>query len=166
MDSHAEADFAAMQRALSGARVSEWVNLGGQLVPAADVDRLRADIGAGVLDSWEAIHGRYDALWAAYPLEKQKHAFSVLCGLYGADTLTDEQWRQAIRRSIDIQDYICRQVYLSRKKDFDNPFRQATYRNADEMAATIGTVDDNDFVRQVRQDTEAYKQRIDTMLKG
>jgi len=32
------------------------------------------------------------------------------------------------------------------------------------MTAAIGTVEDNDFVRQVRQDTETYKQQVETLL--
>ncbi len=165
LEADPDTTFDTMQNALKGPRQSQWVNLGGQLVPADDVDRLRADIGAGVLDSWEAIHRRYDALWQAYPLEKQKHAFAVLCDLYSG-TVTQEQWRNALQQSSAIQEFICEQVYQTRKKDHENPFRQATYRNLDEMNAAIGTVDDNDFVRQVREDTEAYKQRIETLLEA
>ena len=151
-------DFAAMQNVLCGPRKCNWVNLGGQLVPVEDADRLRADVVSGSLDSWEAIHQRYDELWAAYPLEKQKHAWAVLCGLYGCEILSREQWLDALKQSASIQDFICEQVYLSRKKDFENPFRQATFRNDEEMAATIGTIDDNSFVQQVRKETEEYKQ--------
>ncbi|NLW83858.1 MAG: DUF4954 family protein [Phycisphaerae bacterium] len=164
LENHPGADFAAMQNALAGPRQREWVNLGGQLVPTPQVDTLRADIGAGVLDSWEAIHHRYDELWQVYPLEKQKHAFAVLCELFGGQTLTGDQWREALKQSVEVQNYVCEQVYQSRKKDFDNPFRQATYRSLDEMTAAIGTVEDNDFVRQVRQDTETYKQQVETLL--
>ena len=166
IEANPNADFAAMQSALRGPRKSDWVNLGGQIVPAEDADRLRADIAAGILDSWDAIHRRYDDLWAAYPLEKQKHAFAVLCELCGNDVLTKDQWIDALRESVDIQNYICEQVYLSRKKDFDNPFRQATYRNLDEMTAAIGTIEDNSFVRQVRQETEQYKQLVEKIMKS
>lgn len=160
-----QANPQAEMTTLSGARVSDWVNLGGQLVPAAEVDRLRADIGAGTLDSWEAIHRRYDDLWATYPLQKQKHAYAVLCLLYGVKDLSGEQWHDALIKTATIQEYICKEVYHSRKKDFENPFRQATFRNAEEMAATVGTIDDNSFVKQVQQDTEQFKQRVDQLLK-
>ncbi len=165
MQANPEADFEAVQKALRGPRVAQWVNLGGQLVPAGDVDKLRADIGAGVLDSWEAIHRRYDQLWAAYPLEKQKHAFAVLCGLYETEMLSRTQWLDALRQSVAIQELICRRVYDSRKKDFDNPFRQATYRHLEEMTAAIGTVQDNEFVRLVQEQTEQYKQQVERLLK-
>ena len=160
------ADFAAMQKVLQGPRKQNWVNLGGQLVPQDDADQLRADIRSGVLGSWEAIHQRYDQLWQAYPLEKQKHAWAVLCGLYGCECLSVEQWKDALSKSMAIQDYICQQVYQSRKKDFDNAFRQATFRNADEMNATVGTAEDNSFVLQVRQETEQFKRVVDHLIGG
>ena len=159
-----QADFAAMQKALRGPRKPNWVNLGGQLVPAEDADRLRAEVVSGALGSWDAIHQRYDELWRAYPQEKQKHAWAVLCGLYGCESLSKDQWTDALTKAAAIQDYVCRQVYSSRKKDFENPFRQATFRNAEEMNATVGTIEDNSFVLQVRQETEQFKQVIGRII--
>ncbi|TSA31248.1 MAG: DUF4954 family protein [Porphyromonadaceae bacterium] len=151
---HPEATFSSMCKALNGERITEWVNLGGQLIPMQDVDTLRADIGSGRVTTWEEIHERYDSLWAAYPLEKQKHAFATLQTLYGTEHITEQQWQLALDRAIDIQQYICDQVYLSRKKDFDGPFRKITYRNAAEMKAAIGTVEDNEFIQKVRVETQ------------
>ena len=65
----------------------------------------------------------------------------------------------------EIQEYIRDQVYISRKKDHDNPFRQATYRNLEEMTAAIGTIEDNSFVKQVRAETKIFEQRINTIKK-
>ncbi|MFA6128897.1 MAG: DUF4954 family protein [Bacteroidales bacterium] len=150
---HPGATFKSMCKELDGDRINSWTNLGGQLIPERDVDRLRHDIGSGKLTDWEAIHQRYDDLWAGYPLEKQKHAFATLKSLYKTDRLTREQWHLAIEQAIVIQNYIADQVYLSRKKDFDDPFRKMTYRNTAEMKAALGTVDDNEFVQQVRGET-------------
>jgi hypothetical protein len=164
-ENNPESVFDTMQNTLRGTRKKEWVNLGGQLVPNEDVDRLRVDIGTSVLDSWQAVHDRYDELWAQYPLEKQKHAFAVLMYLYGTDTLSRKQWCEALRQSAEIQELISRRVYESRKKDYDNPFMHTTYRNTEEMVATIGTVEDNSFVQQVRQDTGTFKQNVERLLK-
>jgi len=56
-------------------------------------------------------------------------------------------------RILAIQQYVCDQVYLSRKKDYDNPFRKTTFRNEAEMQATIGNIEENSFILQVRQET-------------
>jgi len=164
MQFNASANFDSMKNVLQDNAHRQWVNLGGQLVPAEDVDRLRTDIGKGNLSTWEAIHDRYDQLWQTYPLEKQRHAFAVLRDYYDGK-LEKEQWIDALNRSITIQEYIEYQVYASRKKDHDNPFRQATYRNPEEMVAAIGTIEDNSFVKLVREETENFKAVVAEMKK-
>ncbi|MBN2103795.1 DUF4954 family protein [bacterium] len=165
LDEHAEANFDTMNQALTAPRIQTWVNLGGQLVPEKDVDKLRSDINKGKLKSWESVHQRYDDLWDQYPLEKQKHALAVLCGLLNTRTLTQSQWIDALDKAVSIQEYIRDKVYESRKKDYDNPFRQATFRNPAEMTATIGKVEENSFIRQIREETEIFKKKVSEIKK-
>ena len=161
MKTNPEADFSSMCKALKGEREKKWVNLGGQLIPEKDVDQMRVDIGSDKLTKWTEIHHRYDKLWEKYPFEKQKHAYATLCEILGTNNLTKEQWISALDRTKEIQEFIKNQVYISREKDFDNPFRQATYRNMAEMKAAIGTIEDNSFVKQVRNETEGFKKLIE-----
>jgi len=146
-------------------RAEEWVNMGGQLMKAADADVLRADIGAGRLKTWDEVHGRYDELWADYPLEKQRHAYEVLCELMGAGQLQQKHWLDLLYRTRKIQAYIRDQVYNSRNKDYENTFRQATYRNIEEMTAAIGTIEDNSFISQVREETDCFLGMVDEKIK-
>jgi len=165
LTSNPKAGFASMHNALQGTRVTEWVNFGGQLIPGKDADQLRSDIGSGKLNSWLEIHDRYNDLWEKYKLEKQKHAYGILCELLGSSELTKAQWISALDKSITIQEFINDQVYISRKKDYDNKFRQATFRNIDEMKASIGTIDENSFVKQVRQETKEFKELVSEIKK-
>lgn len=165
MKANPEATLSKMCGALAGDRQRLWVNLGGQLVGSDDVDKIRADIRSGQLDSWEQIHRRYDCLWDNYTNAKQRHAFATLCDVGGSKNLTGELWISALDKAVEIQEYISDQVYITRKKDFDNPYRQATYRNTEEMTAAIGTIEDNGFVRQVRDETEEFKKTIDEIKK-
>lgn len=142
---------------------TNWVNLGGQLVKASDLDALRQDICNGTLDSWEAIHHRYDELWARYSEDKLHHALHALCTVLDTDTMTDDLWLQALAHEERIQRRISEQVYLSRKKDHDNPFRTATCDNAAEALAVFGKVEDNNFVRQVREETLANIRKIERL---
>jgi hypothetical protein len=157
--------FAAMYKTLKGNRQTKWTNLGGQLIPEKDVDQIRSDIGSGKLAGWKDIHDRYNTLWQQYPLEKQKHAFASLCALLGTNDLSREQWNTALDRAVTIQEFIRDQVYISRKKDYDNTFRQNTYRNMAEMTAAIGTIEDNSFIKQVRSETEEFKKHIEEIKK-
>ena len=148
--------FAEMRDTLAGERVVSWVNVGGQLMPEISVDRLRADIGSGRYGSWEDIHKEYDQLWDEYKLSKQRHACAILCYLYDIDDLTPEIWQEALSKAAEIQQYICEQVYLSRKKDYDDPFRKMIYRNEAEMKSVMGDIEENDFIRLVREETTEY----------
>ena len=61
-----KATLSSMCEELAGPRVREWVNLGGQLAPAVEVDRILSDIKSGRLDSWPEVHQAYDRLWEVY----------------------------------------------------------------------------------------------------
>ncbi|MGE5797154.1 MAG: DUF4954 family protein [Ignavibacteria bacterium] len=165
LNSNPKAGFSLMNKELKGERITKWVNFGGQLLPEKNADQLRADIGSGKLSSWEKIHARYNELWEKYPPEKQKHAYAVLCELNCSSELTKEQWLSSLDIGVKIQEFVSEQVYISRKKDYDNKFHHATFRNKDEMIAAIGAVDDNSFVKQVRQETKEFKELVSEIKK-
>ena len=115
----------------------EWVNIGGQLVSKADMEQLIADVENGTITSWQQLHDRMDALWEAYPAQREAHAYSVLCRLAGVDHLDETLWKQYQRRYADIQAYIEEQKVVSRHKDEVNAFRNMTYWDDDERAAVL-----------------------------
>jgi hypothetical protein len=150
----------SMHDDLRGRRQKEWVNLGGQIMQKKDLDLLREDIGSDKLATWRDIHKRYNRLWQRYPYDKQKHSYAVLCELLGTDRITPELWDKALEKAMEIQEYVAAQVYNSRKKDYDNPYRFITFRNNGEMKAAIGTVDENSFILQVKQETEELRRKV------
>jgi len=160
LEANPGAGFQQMADALAGPRETHWVNLGGQLMPRGDLDSLRERIRSGHLDSWQAIHAAYDSLWKQYPAQKQRHAFGTLRDLLGLETLTPEAWRQALDDAVAIQQEIADQVYATRKKDFDNPFQRMVYESDAELEAVLGTIEDNSFVAQTREDTERFTARV------
>ena len=122
---------------VNGESMNEWVNIGGQLVARPDMEQLIADVESGKLDSWNAVHERFNALWSAYPAQRQAHAYSVLCRLAGAEKLDDAQWQRYQQRYADIQKYIEEQKVESRRKDDVNPYRNMTYWDDAERAAIL-----------------------------
>ena len=141
----------------------EWINLGGQLVKATDIDTLRRDICNGTLNSWDAIHQRYDELWLRYPTDKTHHALHALRTVLCTEVITAEQWQQVLAHAERIQRSIDEQVYTSRKKDHDNPFRSCTCRNSEESLAIYGNAEDNKFVNQVHEETAINIQKIEQL---
>ena len=148
----------------NGLRRKVWINLGGQMMMKEDVDKLRDDINNNVINSWDEIHNRYNEIWARYPKDKMKHACLSLYFLMQTKEINDEMFCELMRKAVDIQNYICEQVYLSRKKDYDNQIRNSTFRNEDEKIAVIGALEDNSFVKQIRKETEEFKSRIEKVI--
>ena len=148
-------------------RIAEqkWINLGGQLVMESDLDTLRRDIYNGTLDSWDAIHNRYNKLWHRYSTDKLHHSLHALCTVLGTETICNELWLQVFENAERIQQNICEQVYFSRKKDHDNPFRSSTCRNEEERLAIFGKAEENSFVKQVREETATNIQKIENLRK-
>jgi hypothetical protein len=155
--------FQSMLEELGAApRQTDWTNLGGQLIQANALTDLRDRIGSGKLTTWDAIHEEYDRLWAHYPRQKQQHALATLRFLLGND-ISGEQWDRALEESVNIQCFIRDEVYATRAKDFENPYRQTTFDDPAEQQAVTGTVEDNAFVQQVRDETDQYMQLIQSL---
>ena len=158
LEAHPNENIESVVAHMKGKRLRKWINLGGQTMPEEYVDQLRADIRNGVLNTWDEIHHRYDELWKDYLHEKLHHAYFALMFLYkdDADTLTEEMWQENLDKAANIQQYICDQVYISRKKDYDNEIRSTTFRNEEEKIAVVGRIDDVSFVQQIRKETEEF----------
>ena len=118
-------------------RQTEWVNLGGQLVAAPDVEAMIADVEKGIIDSWKSLNDRLDHLWESYPQQRDAHAYHILCTLSGVDYLDEALWQQFKTRFVEIQDYIEVQKQVTRQKDDTNPFRNMTYWDTDERDAVL-----------------------------
>ncbi|MGC9455391.1 MAG: DUF4954 family protein [Phycisphaerae bacterium] len=151
----------SMHTDLAGPRRRQWENLGGQIVARDDVDELRRRIGDGELQTWDDIHRAYDELWQRYPRDKQAHAYATLLELLGVEQPGREQFAAALDEAVVIQRYIRDATYESRKKDYDDPFRTMVYESPEEMEAVVGTIEDNSFVRTVREQTETFEQRVE-----
>ena len=158
LEAHPDVDMETIVNHMKGKRLRKWINLGGQTMPEEYADQLRADIRDGKLNTWDEIHHRYDELWENYQHEKLRHAYFALMFLYKdeTDVMTEEMWHENLDKAIRIQHFICDQVYDSRKKDYENEFRNATFRNEAEKLAVIGSIDDVSFVKQIRQETEEF----------
>jgi hypothetical protein len=135
-----------------------WLNCGGQVMPAEDMDRLRADIGSGALGSWDAVHARYNELWAAYPRRKARYAIHALERALPIDvgSMDAHAWKLLLGSSRAIFERLCDSAYASRRKDYEDPFRKTTYDSDAEMAAVLEPIDENPFLRDLSKETKLY----------
>ena len=154
-----------MEAESNGCRCGEWVNLGGQIVPAFRLDELRRQIREGEIDSWDGIHAFYGKMAAFYPLDQARHAWEVYRYLDRKHSInvqdhplkSPECFKAEMETLILLRRNIAEQVYRTRAKDFDNPFRHITYRNKEEMTQVIGKAEDNSFVKFFREESELWE---------
>jgi hypothetical protein len=186
LDSRRELTFGELPALLNGGgpagRVRDWVNCGGQIVPAFRVDALRKDIRDGKITTWEAIHETYGQWAAEYPLDKARHAWAVLglmqnnadqgskaasgpaggtsCEPDGKTPIGREFFREELEAAREIRRRITEQVYITRAKDFNDPFRNATFRNQEERDRVLGKLEDNPFITIAREEEKRFEEMI------
>ncbi|MDD7201564.1 MAG: DUF4954 family protein [Sphaerochaetaceae bacterium] len=132
-----------------------WENVGGQLIRKDHMDALRRDILSGKVDSWEGVHQAYREIATHYEEEKAVLGIQVLRLLSGHEHLTEKDWAKCLQHLADVRSYIEMQVYLTKEKDYQNPFRMTTYENEAERDAVLGKVDDNPFIQQSKATTQS-----------
>jgi len=145
-----------------------WVNCGGQLVPAEDLDALRADIRSGRLGSWEAVHDRYNELWGQYPERKARYALYTLERALGAPIEAKDRraWTSLLSGVRATFASICEAAYSSRRKDYEDPFRRMVYESEQEMVAVLGRVEDNSFLKELKAQTQGYTDLLAALTGG
>ena len=132
----------------------EWLNIGGQLIPKNSVNELRNKIRSGELNAWEDVHEFYTHQGSAYSEQKLFHAFASILELksYSLNALTADMLIALIDEAILTKEWMTANIYESRAKDYHNPFRKMVYDNALEMEAVMGSLEDNSFIQQQRED--------------
>jgi hypothetical protein len=161
LESNPAATLRSLNEDLAGPRETSWTNLGGQLIPQGHFAGLLSEIKSGKHSSWREIHRAYDLLWEAYPREKYRHARASLLSVLESEDLSSELWDTALKMGADVQTYICDAVYDSRNKDYQNSFRELTFRNGEEKSAVVGTIEENGFIKRLRKETENFLARIE-----
>lgn len=140
-----------------------WENVGGQLIPSTLVRSLLEDVLSGRLDSWDDVHHRYEELSKAYPDRKAMDAYLALCSIFSEKMLTVEQFETARAEAVRARDYIDKQVFLTKDKDYRNFFRTITYRSETEQEAVIGKLTDNSFINSTKAKSDEVKALISDM---
>jgi hypothetical protein len=163
LEERPELGFAALMEELEtggvAERVADWVNLGGQIVPAFRVDELRSQIREGKIQTWEAVHRAYDEFHVAYPLDRARHALGVLQRL-SLKPSSAGAFIGELDCALETRRRIVEQVYRNRAKDFHDPFRAITYRNKQEMDQVAGKAEDNFFVILAKKELARFEETV------
>lgn len=143
----------------------EWLNIGGQLIPKNSVNELRNKIRSGELNAWEDVHEFYTHQGSTYSQQRLFHAFASILELksYSLNALSADMLIALIDEAILTKEWMTANIYESRAKDYHNPFRKMVYDNALEMEAVMGSLEDNSFIQQQREEFIQFKLACKTL---
>lgn len=144
-----------------------WLNLGGQLVPLKEFEKLKKDIHSGRIKGWHDLHAFYAKASDNYEDQKARHAISCLCEMgviakksYSLDTL-----KTLAEEALETRKWIQKGILESRKKDYSNPYRKMVYDNEEEMTEVMGKLSDNSFILDQQKELEAFSRQVTALVK-
>ena len=141
---------------------SQWLNIGGQLLPADTVTGIKDDVKNGNINSWEELHERYSAEGAKYDALKMEHAIASLLEITNtkAGAVTKQNITSWATIALSAKEWMAKGIYDARAKDYQSKFRKLVYDTNEEMNKVLGRLEDNSFIKQTRAELEQYKQQI------
>ncbi|HXS58018.1 MAG TPA: DUF4954 family protein [Hanamia sp.] len=146
---------------------AEWKNIGGQLIPVADVNKLKQSIKTNKINTWSEVHDFYREEGDRYEKNKLIHAYT---SLFEIENITSRQFTTAyfkvlLERSIVTKTWMAKGMYESREKDYTNPFRKMVYETKEEMEAVVGKIEDNQFIQDQFAELEAFKKTAKSLIR-
>lgn len=146
---------------------NQWKNIGGQLIPASDVEKIKNKIKNNKIDSWNEVHDFYRQSGEEYEKNKLIHAYTSLLEI---ENITSKQFtaayfKELLNRSVETKTWASKAIYESRAKDYSNPFRKMIYENIEEMNSVMGKLEENQFIQDQFKDLEAYKRLVKSLSK-
>lgn len=135
---------------------TKWVNAGGQVIPYDKILTLFEEIKARKINSWNEVHAFYAKCQNEYLEDKARYALYLLETLYSRslDSFTEDVFEDIRDDTIAVAEEMYSSSVSSREKDYTDYYRCMTYKNKDEMTAVIGTLDNNDFLKTLKADTD------------
>lgn len=147
--------------------LSDWKNIGGQLIKAAELEKMKKQIRSGRVGSWEDVHQIYLRQGENYAMEKLHHALAAAKKVSGFELKRSNPaaLKQLLQKSVATRQWMVDGIYRSREKDYSSPFRMMVYDSPAEMNEVVGSLEDNPFILQERELLAGYKKSIATQLR-
>lgn len=146
---------------------TEWLNVGGQIIPEKKVNELFDKIKSGEIGSWKQVHEFYDECESQYIEYKAMYALYVLERLYSRPMkqFTSQIFFDITQDVAVVSSSMLESSIISRDKDYTDFFRSITFRNKEEQDAVLGTMKDNSFLSELRKSTELFNVSLDKVFK-
>ncbi len=146
---------------------TEWINVGGQLMTAVDVVKIKQQIKSEKIQSWKQVHDMYKKVGADYLSDKLEHAYTSLLEVLNITSkqFTTDVFKTVLQNAMIIKEWMNKGIYESREKDYSNPFRKMVYDTKLEMDTVIGKIEDNSFIQQQIGELDIFKKYVKEVMK-
>ncbi len=147
--------------------LNDWLNIGGQLIPVDEVNNLIKKVKDNKIRSWKDLHDFYVQQGNHYPAQKLRHAMWALEEVTGISTnnFNEETFAFLLNAAIQTKEWMTKGIYESRAKDYSNPFKKMVYDNLEEMNAVMGSLEENTFINQQKDELEKFKKQTAAIKK-
>ncbi|MEN9686561.1 MAG: hypothetical protein RLZZ28_2347 [Bacteroidota bacterium] len=145
----------------------KWINIGGQLIPEAEVANLKSSIKSGKIKSWDQVHEQYKYLGSRYSKQKSQHALASLLEISGNSLrkMNAQQFNSLLTKAVATKEWLTKGIHDSRAKDYSNPYRKMVYESVGEMNQVIGKLEDNSFIKDQIAELNSFKVEIALLKK-
>jgi len=159
-----DAALAALPTRLSR---NEWLNIGGQLMPAAEVGNLKERIKKGSIKTWDAVHNFYATQGQKYQQQKLAHALSCLAEINNINLkkLDKAGFDYLLDTTIATKEWMAKGIYDSREKDYSSEYRQMVYDTTEEMNKVMGALEENSFIKHQQEELAGFKKEVVALRK-
>ncbi len=146
---------------------NNWMNIGGQLMPFSEIEKLKTQIKNNKIKSWDEVHEFYQEQNNNYNKNKLIHAYTCLLELLQIKNkdFTPALFKELLTNMIATKKWMTEGIYQNRAKDYTNPFRSMVYENKTEMENVIGKLEDNGFIKEQIMAFETLKKNTNTLIR-
>lgn len=160
--------FEELKKTLS-AKLSreQWMNIGSQLIRKSAIDQFKVNVKKGIINSWDDVHAFYISEGNRYAQDKLQHAYNSLLEILQITSrqFTATLFTKLLNDTFKTKEWLCKGIYQSRAKDYNNPFRKMVYESVEEMNKVIGTLEDNSFIQSQMKAMDEMKKEIRSLSK-
>ncbi len=161
-------DFESLKKSISvKIQRSRFLNIGGQLMPEEDVKKFIREVKAGKINDWNAVHEFYKKQDGVYEAIKLQHAYTSLLEIKGITSkqFTPAVFKESLQQLLNTRTWMCKGIYDSRAKDYNNPFRKMVYETNEEMNKVLGRLEDNSFIQDQLAALDALKKEVRSLTR-
>ena len=165
---HSLTQFEDLQQALPDQPLrSEWLNIGGQLLPKEAVETLIQNMKAGEIKTWNEVHHFYQQNGKQYVEHKFNHACASLMEILKIQKteFSSSLFNSLLEQALKTKTWMVENIYSSRAKDYQNAFRKMIYDTEAEMESVVGKLEENVFINQQQEELESFRRQIQEVSK-